>query len=237
MEYAPRVQLVETSPFGLRSGRHRLTSPNSSVSVTLFPMVHVGEAEFFEKTYDDAFAHDVVLLEGIKSPVGTHLTRTYRWIRPSRLGLVIQPKYPGPEACRAVLIRADLSQEEFHAEWRKVSPWLRLYVYLLVPLMGLYFRWFASRESIGEHLSLEDYQSREETLSWNPGTVAFNHSLLGARDVRLVEHLREQIDLSGSTERCVAVVYGAAHMRAVLAELGRRGFRSVDSEWRTIIGF
>ena len=56
------------------------SSRTSLVSVTLYPMVHVGEEQFYRETYDEAFSHDVVLVEGFRSPVGRNLTRSYRWI-------------------------------------------------------------------------------------------------------------------------------------------------------------
>ena len=110
------MQILESSMLGLRAARLHLKSPNSHRTVTLFPMVHVGEAGFYEQTYKDASSHDVVLVEGVGSEVGRHLTRSYRWIDTGRLGLVVQPRYPSPEVAGARVVLADLTAEEFHFE-------------------------------------------------------------------------------------------------------------------------
>lgn len=231
------MQLLESSMLGLRSARQRLTSPNSPVTVTLFPMVHVGEAGFFEKVYADAFAHDAVLTEGVRSAIGRHLARSYRWIESSRLGLIVQPPFPAADSVSARVVHADLAGAEFDAEWRRVPLYLRLLMILAAPAMGLWLRWFASRESIGRRLGIDDYRSRDETLSWNPEHGALFHSILDARDIRLVETLRTELDRADKAKRTLAIVFGAAHMRAVFGELGRRGFRSVESEWLTIFWY
>src|SRR5665213_2679733 len=124
------MQILEYSPFGLRSVRINLTSPQSGVVVTLFPMVHTGEADFYRKVYEDAFAHDVVLVEGVRSPIVRHITRSYRWfIGSKRLGLSLQPPNPKPDTVHAKIIHADLSAREFDLAWAKVPLWIRWLIY------------------------------------------------------------------------------------------------------------
>lgn len=211
--------------------RHR----NSAVSVTLFPMVHVGEPSFYEKTYEEAFSHDVALIEGVHSPVSRHLTRSYRWLNFEKLGLTLQPKPPSKEKASAKVIRADLSTDEFHREWRKISLPIRALFFVLVPFVGLHRRLFASRETIGRKMSLEDRKSAEEILNWSPRMEPVHHSVLHARDARLLECLGEELD-SDETKR-VAVVYGAGHIRSVVRELAKRGFYCSEASWRTIFPF
>jgi hypothetical protein len=203
--------------------------------VTLYPMVHVGEESFYRTSHEEAFAHDVVLAEGVRSPVSRHLTRSYRWIDLGRLGLVLQPRTPCEETVPARIVTADLSAEEFHREWRKISLAVRILIYLLAPLVGLQRRLFASRESLIGKQSLEDRRSQEEILSWSPRFEPVTHSLLHARDKRLIECLAAELEVASGEAKRIAIVYGAGHMRAVLRELDRRGFKCTDSSWRTII--
>jgi hypothetical protein len=72
------MQFVESSIWGVRSARLSFQSRSSAVTVTLFPMVHIGEAGFYEAVYADALGHDIVLLEGVRSPITTRVTRSYR---------------------------------------------------------------------------------------------------------------------------------------------------------------
>ena len=217
---------------GLRTARMVFRSRSSPVSVTLYPMVHVGEERFYKDSYEEAFSHDVALVEGVRSRVGRNLTRTYRWINFEKLGLVRQPTTPPSETVAARIIRADLTTAEFHREWRKVSLLLRAAFVLAAPIYGLHRRLFASRESLARNMCLEDRKSADEILNWSPIFEPVNRSILHARDERLRECL--VAELEGETEKQVAIVYGARHIRAVLRELTRRGFSCSDASWRTI---
>ena len=220
---------------GLRAARLVFRKPGAATSVTLLPMVHVGDATFYDAIQADALGHDVVLFEGVRSPVGRHLTRSYRWIDLPKLGLVLQPRLRADGNVNVRLLHADLSTDEFHACWRDVPIWLKLTVALGAPLVGLQRRLFATRESLAERMSLEDRLSPDEILDWDPSWAAFFRAIGDVRDERLVKVLGEQLDHLGDGGNRLAVVYGAMHMRAVRAELSRRGFVCVESEWRTII--
>jgi hypothetical protein len=226
------MQILESSMLGLRTARMVFRSKSSPVSVTLYPMVHVGDDRFYKETYDEAFSHDVALVEGVRSPVGRNLTRSYRWINLEKLGLVKQPKTPSEEDVAAHIVRADLTTDEFHREWRKVSPLIRAAFHFAAPIFGLHRRSFASREILARNMCLEDRKSADEILSWSPTLEPVSQSILHARDKRLVECLATELDTD--SEKRVAIVYGARHMRAVLRELTKRGFQCSDSSWRTI---
>lgn len=217
---------------GLRTARMVFRTRGSPVSITLYPMVHVGDERFYKETYEEAFSHDVVLVEGVRSPVGRNLTRSYRWINFDKLGLVRQPKTPPQDAVSARIVKADLSAEEFHREWRKVTLLLRAAFLFGAPLYGVYRRLFSSRQSLARNMCLEDRQSADEILSWSPTFEPVNQSIIHARDERLIECMAAELD--GDSEKRVAIVYGARHMRAVLRELTRRGFQCSDASWRTI---
>src|SRR5262245_11194018 len=107
------MQLLESSCLGLRSARLTFQCAASEVSVTLFPMVHLGDRGFYSAVYQDACSHDVMLVEGVSSPVTTRVTRAYRWIEGPRIGLVVQPRHPAQADSRAKIIHADLRGEEF----------------------------------------------------------------------------------------------------------------------------
>jgi hypothetical protein len=226
------MQILESSMLGLRTARMMFRSPNSPVSVTLYPMVHVGEERFYKETYDEAFSHDVVLVEGVRSPVTRNLTRSYRWLNFNRLDLVLQPKTPPQESVAARIVNADLTADEFHRQWRKVSLALRSAVLVLAPLYGAHRRFFVSRERLARNMCLEDRRSADENLNWSPRFESFHHSILHARDARLLECLAAE--LGGDEAKRVAIIYGARHMRAVVRELPKRGFHCSEASWRTI---
>jgi hypothetical protein len=230
------MQLLESSDLGLRSARLTLASRLSPTQITLFPMVHVGEANFFKTVYEDAFSHDVTFVEGIRSPIVRRITRSYRWIEGSKgIDLTVQPPYPTQQSVHARIILADLSEEEFAIAWRQVPIWLQAVMLVGAPAVGARYRWFGSRETLAGGLSLEDLPRRQETLSWNPETATLNQAILNARDARLIERLGQQLDNPTPGVRRIAVVYGACHMRAVLRALtGSRGYYAKESSWITV---
>lgn len=230
-----KVQILESALIGLRSARILLASPDSPVSITLFPMVHVGEAAFYDAVYEEAAKHDVILIEGVNSPIAKRITRSYRWLVGDRLGLVLQPRFPTAVASGEVVL-ADLSHEEFVGEWRRVPMWLRLAVYGLAPFVGLRGRLLASRESLAKGHNLEDNGHPDEFFDVGPAFLLLQAAIVSARDRRLVERLCEHLDRTAPPSR-IAVVYGAGHIPAVIRALTKeRRFRPVAADWQVVFG-
>ena len=220
---------------GLRAAQLHFRHPESRVTVSLFPMVHVGDVQFYHDVHAAAFDHDVILVEGVKSPVARRLTRAYRWLDLERLGLVVQPNLARSDNGGARVVLADLPTREFHDEWSKVPLRLRLTVSIGAPIYGLLQRYLATRHSLAERMCLEDRRSPEEILSWTPYLQRFWACVRDARDARLIGCLAAELEAGGLGNKRIAVVYGAAHMRAVAAALASRGFICSDSLWREVI--
>ncbi|WP_421054715.1 hypothetical protein [Leisingera sp. D0M16] len=202
--------------------------------MTLFPMLHIGEARFFDEVYRDALNHDVLLFEGVNSPVARHLTRSYRWLDGGRLGLVTQPKAPAGRG-RAERIHADFTQEEFEAAWKALPLAQRAVYFACAPLIGVHRRYFATRDSLSRGLNVDDLSTRESTLSWDTEAALLRGVLLHQRDRRLCDKLAGVLD--GKTAQSIAIVYGANHMPAVTRMLSAyAGFRPAGSEWMTVFG-
>ena len=230
------VQILDSSDFGLRSARLVLRSLTSKVSITLFPMIHLGEPAFFEAVYADAFAHDAVMVEGVRSPITKRVTRAYRWIMGAKqIALVVQPPYPSQAQSRAKIIHADLSGAEFEKLWAEVSIFLKVLVYLGAPVYAVYQRWFGTRASLAKGHTLDDLPSRKETMNWTPEFAAFDNAIMVERDKRLLAVLRSYLDEPSEEPRRLAIVYGAAHMRAVIREVTKHlGYYAAESDWMLI---
>jgi hypothetical protein len=196
-------------------------------------MVHIGEARFYDEVHADALDHDIVLFEGVRSPVGRNFTRSYRWLRPERLGLVVQSKLTPAIATGVRLVHADLDTEEFHREWRKVAWYWRGLAWIAAPIYGVHQRLFATRASIAKRMNLEDLRSADEVLRWTPDLDAFERSIGEARDERLLKCLEAELGAAEGSTR-IAVVYGARHIRSVIRELTKLGFRCSEARWLTI---
>jgi hypothetical protein len=231
------MQIVERSMLGVRAARQVMQSPDKLVSVTLFPMIHIGQESFYRQVYADTAQHDIVLVEGVRSPITKLITSSYRWIDKAKLNLVVQPRHPEGVSGHPKIVHADLSTDEFHREWAKLPLWLKLLVGIIAPLIGIHRRLFATRESLAKAMEREDLLSSDEILDFNPRSAALRRTILDVRDQRLIERLGEELDRSAEQPRKIAVVYGAGHMRAVLAELGRRNFRTAGATWQMVMSF
>lgn len=231
------MQIVERSVLGVRAARHILKSPDNEVSVTLFPMIHIGQESFYRQVYDDALQHDVVLVEGVRSPVTRLITSSYRWIDKAKLGMIVQPRLKDAVDGGPRIVHADLSADEFHRHWAELPFWLKIAVGICAPLMGVHRRFFATRESLAKAMEMEDLLSSDEILGFDPRFAALRRTILYVRDQRLIEKLGEELDRLPDRPRKIAVIYGAAHMRAVLAELRRRNFRTAGATWQMVMAF
>ena len=231
------MQILEDSAFGLRTARISLVSPLSDTAITLFPMVHVGEPDFYRQVYEDARSHDVVLIEGVNSPITTRVTRSYRWMLGSkRLNLSLQPKFPQTHSEGLRVVHADLSPDEFRVVWEEVPLWVRWLVYVAAPVLGLRRKMSASRRTLAKGLAMDDQPSQKELVDWSPEAAALTGAILDARDARLIQRLKDELDRPIGRPRRIAIVYGAMHMRAVLRSVTTGGGRyyATSSEWLTI---
>ena len=200
-------------------------------------MVHVGEPDFYRRVYEDACGHDVVLIEGINSPITTRVTRSYRWMLASkRLNLSLQPRFPQASATGLQVVHADLTAGEFHAAWAKVPLWIRWLIYVAAPVVGLRRKMSATRRMLAKNLAMDDQPSQKESVNWSPEAAALTGAILDARDVRLIQRLEEELDHPSGGARRIAIVYGAMHMRAVLRAVTtrQRQYYANSADWLTV---
>ncbi|MES0826784.1 hypothetical protein [Ruegeria sp. SCP11] len=221
------MQFLEWSILGLRSARHVLRHSERDLSITLFPMVHLAEPDFYERVYSDAEDHDVVVLEGIDSPISRRLTRSYRWISLARLGLVVQEKFVGNDVRT---IHADLTATEFEELWRSGPRWERAAVEAGATVMGLWLRLTGTRTVLGRNLNTTDLPDRDTVMMWSERNAPLLDALLTARDAVLCRVVTDLL-ADGEQPNSVAIIYGAGHMGALVHMLFREGFRPVESEW------
>lgn len=227
------MQLLESSILGLRTARHVFAQRGGAVTVTLFPMVHLGDPDFFETVYADAGDHDAVLLEGIRSPVTRRLTRAYRWLDGGLGGLTVQPPFPDGANLRAERLHADLPPEVFDSHWRAAHRPTRWLITAAAPAYALWLRATATRDSLAKALAIDDLPDRASLLAWSPEFAGLDRAVIDLRDTALIEALAGVLDRTDPPTQ-IAVAYGAQHMRAVIRFLDARGFAPTGSRWLTV---
>ncbi len=235
---AARVQFIEVTELaGVRSAVTRFERPGTGLAFLLFPMIHLAEETFYrEVTARLRDRCDLVIAEGVGegSAGADALVASYRRLDGhERLGLVVQDI--DFDALGLPVVCPDMSGDRFQEGYRRL-PWKeRAMVATVVPAVTAGMRLLGTRRWLARHLATEDLLSEAEEAAadlW-PG---LDDLVLRRRDRLLVRSLtdfdRGYAGRSGPFT--VAVVYGAAHMRAASEALTALGYHASDAEWITV---
>jgi len=229
------VQILEATELGgVRSAVWLFRHPVTPLSFELYPMVHVGEAAFFRAVEERLRRCQLVVEEGVRggdAAAGVSLT-AYRVVSfPPRLGLV--PQHIDPAALGIPTINPDLSRAEFDERWREV-PWRQRATraaMIAVGSVGLQF--VATRRWLAQFLAMNDLPESEEILEVDPDD-AIESLVMDQRDRRLLAALSDIHAERAAEPIQVGVLYGAAHMRAVIHKLWALGYRPAEGTWLTV---
>jgi hypothetical protein len=132
------------------------------------------------------------------------------------------------------VINADISGADFDDGWRRLPLGERVALYFVVPLVAAFMYFFGTRSLLAKHLQIDDLPSRDEILRGDvlPG---FNHLLVDQRDAHLLRVIEDVCEETGPEKRCIGIVYGARHMRAVAGLLMHKlRYRVAGAEWITV---
>jgi hypothetical protein len=222
------VQYIESSVIGLRSAVFTLARPATPLRFVVFPMVHVAEPEFYRQVADRAGACDLIVAEGAPArcaPAQEWMSRI-RWDH-----LVDQMTGLDLEAL-GVPVRWEYAEHDRPRSGREqaVARVVDSAAAVALRALGRYGNplGLPSLEQSDEH---DDRWERRDSVL---GRI-IEDRLLHGRDSRLVQALD-----AIHRERCgepikVAVVYGAAHIPAVVDFLseGYR-YRPGNARWLTV---
>jgi hypothetical protein len=231
------MQLTEASMTGVRSAPISVRAPGTALRFLQVPMIHLGSAAFYQAVTARLGQCQVIVAEGVggRSLWTRALTTAYRSpARSRRLGLVVQDiDLAALAAASAVVIIPDLTADQARQGWRGI-PWLqRLALLGLAPAVAVALRVIGTRRLFARHLAAEDLPSMDEQQI-SQAYPALTKLLTDDRDRLLVDALAALIEARSGDDIEVAVVYGAAHMRAVASALAARGFRPRQAEWLTV---
>ena len=222
---------------GLRAACYRLRSEEYTAVFLLFPMIHIGTPEYYRDVFSRLSECDIVLFEGLASFRARLLATSYRWVaRRPRLNLATQSEGLKLADLAVRLVHADVAGKEFKKRWQQISMGKRVALMCMSPIYGFWLYLTASRKSLGKHLGLEDLPSRDSTLHQD-GSSAIEQAFLGSRDQKLVSRI-DDVMHDEVASRTIGVVYGAAHMRAVIQHLmSRRNYHVASCDWMTVMGY
>jgi hypothetical protein len=230
------VQFIESNVFGVRAALYSLVRPDGAPRFLLFPMIHIGSAEFYSQVHKKLDECDVILFEGVRTFRARMLSLSYRIVaRRRRLGLVAQDASL-LRGLHGQLIHADVAPGEFKDNWSQIPAHIRFAILLIAPLYGGYHYLTATKESIGKKMKSEDLASADEIMrgDFAPG---LDKAIITSRDTKLIASI-DSIVNSPVTPTTVGIVYGAGHMKAVTAALmEKHHYRVNRSEWLTVFDY
>jgi hypothetical protein len=229
------MQFIERNSFNVRAAVLFLKHPQASLEFVLFLMIHVGTRDYYRQVRQLLATCDYILFEGVRGLKVQIITFAYRFmVRRKRLGLVTQEEL-GLRELHSKLAHADVDAESFHASWLTLPFWLRIIFLGVVPFCALYQFLFATRQSIATGIEISELPTREEIFDSSEESEMIDEVLLHGRDAHLLENIENFFNKKRDQRLKVAVVYGAAHMRAVTRYLPNRlGYRVIRGEFVTV---
>jgi hypothetical protein len=236
---ADGVQIIEVTDFGVRSAVIRLRCREAALQFVLYPMIHMAKPAFYAAVTTRLKRADVVVVEGVgggrrkRSALLGALTLSYRVLRFNRRARVVEQNLDYA-ALGVPVLRPDVDVEEFAAGWRRVPLAHRLMVWCVLPVIVVARLFGGTRTVWSRSMEQCDLPSPdEEDLA--DSLPELDAVFGGERDERLLTALcRLHEERSGESIE-VAVVYGAAHVPAIVFGLRNRyGYRPRGAEWLTV---
>ena len=138
------------------------------------------------------------------------------------------------------VIQADVSTSDFNKKMKQLPFFVKLKLLLVMPFLGTYFRYFATRKEfcneLGAYLEAELKITQDKVPRNDAAWEKAQEVILDWRDTHLVDKLNEELEKTLTMSKDIAIVYGAAHMRAVEKHLiDNKGYKVDAIEWLNVI--
>lgn len=231
------MQFIESSIIGLRSAVTTMTHRVTPLRFVLFPMVHVGEQQFYDEVAARARLCQVIVAEGTPSK----FVPAQEWMAQQHWG----PFVDQVAALRLESLGVPVYWEVVPATPPKNRPGNQRksrgeqFISQVTDVVGAVTIGLARKFidprilSSVDQAETYDESARNLTGGWFDRNVEYN--IRTVRDSRLVQRLDEIHRARAAEPVSAAVVFGAAHMPAVASHLsGKLGYIASSSEWLTV---
>jgi hypothetical protein len=226
------MQFIEKNSFNVRSAVYHLKKDHSPLEYVIFPMIHVGSAEFYKEVSQRLASCDLILAEGVKSRRVDMLTRSYRIVKYiRRMDLVTQQDGMDIESLRSKMLNADMESSVFDERWSTLPIQIRLQLLVLVPIFATYLFFSGTRETLAENLALDDFPTNEELINYDEDFEPLDSLIIQERDWTLIDHIRK-LESQENVPKRVGILYGARHMRNTMSFLMQKlNYHIAKAEW------
>ena len=229
------MQIIESTPFGVRSSIMTFGRPDSNVRFLLFPMLHLGEPAFYAEVAQRLGQCDLILAEGVAGRRTSLITLSYRLAgKIRRFGLIEQGRALQLRTLGVPVENVDATASQFSRSWRRAPRYARLLLLALAPLFGLWLIVSGSRSMIAKQTEVNDLPDRDEAFM--PNSLArVQDAIVHDRDRLLCDAIAREADAPAPSTKTVAILWGAGHMPAVVHFLmGSLRYRVLTTEWVTV---
>lgn len=228
------MQFIERSSFSLRSAIYYLERKEGGPRFILFPMIHVGDKDFYADVARRLAECDSVVAEGVSSKRAALLTSSYRIVKyVRRLDLITQHEMD-TSTFRTKIVNAEMKQKEFDELYSALPLLDRIQIFLLFPLFAVYLLLFGTRQFIASELAIEDLPTSEELLA-DDMFERLEDVILIKRDSVLIQRLQSLVEDPEADQKQIGILYGAKHMRSIVMFLmGKLGYSVSRAEWVTV---
>ncbi|MGW4248046.1 hypothetical protein [Nocardia sp. NPDC004722] len=222
------MQITEYSVFGLRSAIIELRARGKPLTFRLFPMIHIGQPEFYRDVGERLRECDLIVAEGWDMPSSTGMAILYAMrLTFQRAAWQLANQNIDYEALGIPVLWPDAQSDHSRQERLDLLSYLDLVLmipfYVVVMALGGRGWLLRNRFEISDNSEIR-MRSRRMT-----------EFAIDERDADLVATLSRVYEERHDRREVVAVVYGAAHMPAVINALNARfGYRAVGAEWMTV---
>lgn len=229
------MQFIEKNSFSLRTAIYSLKHKESSLEFMLFPMVHVGEPQYYEEINSLLSKCEVILYEGVRSRITKLITLSYRLLAKKKgIGLIAQNEALRLGELSAELVHADMSTEMFEAEWARLPLKLRILMLLASPIVGLFQKLFGKKLFLALIGNVNDLPDGNGCSSEDS---QFSKLIITERDKFLINKIEEQL-CTRTNKATVGIVYGAKHIPAVAyLLLNKHKYHVASAQWVTVASF
>lgn len=226
------MQFLESSALGLRAGVYELKSPKNDLEFTIFPMIHIGDPEYYSNIKSYLMDCDNIIYEGVNSRKVWLMTQSYKIItRKKSLNLVTQKEALNLKELPINLIHGDVTNSQFNSSWKNIPFYYKSLLLVIAPLYGIYSYLTSTRETIAKGHTVDD-NTAFNNLPTNKASIAHREAIRGSRDKQLIRTVEKHINKLGHTKSRTAIIYGANHMPAVMHFLTQEcNYKVKKSEW------
>ncbi|HYA45175.1 MAG TPA: hypothetical protein VED59_06190 [Acidimicrobiales bacterium] len=230
------MQIIESTPFGVRSSVMTMERAGARARFVLFPMIHLGAPSFYDEVACRLKKCDLVLSEGVTGRRTSFVTLAYRIAgRIRRFGLVDQGRGLRMLSLGVPVENVDATAAQFGRSWRRAPRFARILLLLAAPLFGLWLIVSGSRAFIARDIEVNDLPNPEDAFMPDP-VAALSDAVVRDRDKLLCAAIAREADVAeDSADKTIGVVWGAGHMPAVTHFLlGPLGYHVAKAEWVTV---